>query len=182
MIFKETKLKGALSIELEPIKDNRGLFSMNFSEKEFKKRGINFHIVQMNMSHNKKCGTLRGMHFQKPPHAQAKLLYCIQGSIYDVIIDLRPESPTYKQWTSVELRAEGKTAGESYNMIYVPAGFAHGFQTLEDDTVIVYHMSDYYHPECEGGVRWNDEAFNIRWPVDKITMSEKDKAYADFHK
>ncbi len=182
MIFKETKLKGALSIELEPIKDNRGFFSMSFSEKEFKKRGVSFHIVQMNMSRNKKRGTLRGMHFQNPPHTQAKLLYCIKGSIYDVIIDLRTDSPTYKQWTSVELRAEGKTAGKSYNMIYVPAGFAHGFQTLEDDTVIVYHMSDDYHPECEGGVRWNDKAFNIRWPVAKVIMSEKDKAYADFLK
>lgn len=180
MIFKETKLKDAYIIEFSSIKDHRGFFAMGFSEEEFKKHNIDLHIVQINFSHNKKRGTLRGMHFQKPPHAQAKLLYCSKGSIYDVIIDLRPDSTSYMEWTTLELRAQDESSSENHRMLYVPEGFAHGFQTLEDDTAVVYYVSDFYHPECEDGVRWDDKAFNIPWPVADIIVSEKDKVYPDF--
>jgi dTDP-4-dehydrorhamnose 3,5-epimerase len=176
MIFKETKLKGAYIIELEPIKDERGFFARTFCQKEFTKYNLNSHIVQCNISFNKKRGTLRGMHYQVAPYEEAKLVSCIRGAIYDVIIDLRPDSPTYCQWFAVEL------SSEDYKMLYVPKGFAHGFQTLEDNTVVFYQMSEFYHPECARGARWDDKAFGIEWPISVKIISEKDLSYKDFKK
>jgi dTDP-4-dehydrorhamnose 3,5-epimerase len=174
MIFKETSLRGAYIIELEPKEDNRGFFARSFCRKEFGERGLNTHIVQCNVSFSKKKGTLRGMHYQLPPHEESKLISCVRGAIYDVIIDLRSDSKTYSQWFAVELGAE------HYKTLYVPEGFAHGFQTLEDNTVVFYQMSEFYHPECERGVRWDDPAFNIEWPLSIRIMSDKDISYPDF--
>ncbi len=170
MIFKETKLKGAYLIEIEPIEDKRGFFARSFCEEEFRKHGLDFRIVQCNVSFNKKKGTLRGMHYQAALHEEAKLVRCTKGALYDVIIDLRHGSPTFKQWFGVELTAENRKA------LYIPAGFAHGFQTLEDATEVFYQMSEFYHPESARGVRYDDPAFEIEWPVPEMTVSEKDRA------
>jgi len=175
MIFTETTLKGAFVIELEKNEDERGFFARTFCRKEFEEHGLNPRIVQCNVSFNKKKGTLRGMHYQVPPHEEAKIVTCIKGAVYDVIIDLRPDSSTYCQWFAVELSAE------NYKMLYVPEGFAHGFQTLEDNTVVFYQMSEFYHPECARGVRWDDRTFGIKWPnIHHRIVSEIDKRYADF--
>ena len=174
MIFRETKLKGAYIIELEPLEDERGFFARSFCQKEFEQHGLNFSIVQCNLSYNKKRGTLRGMHYQIAPHEEAKLVSCIRGAIYDVIIDLRPNSSTYRQWFAVELTAE------DYRMLYIPAGFAHGFQTLKDDTEVFYQISEFYHPESAKGVCWNDPAFGIVWPDDIRVISDRDRQYPDF--
>jgi len=174
MKFTKTKLKDAYIVELEPIEDGRGFFARSFCHEEFKKLGLNFDIAQCNISYSKKKGTLRGMHYQKAPHEEAKLVRCISGAIYDVIIDLRAGSPTYCQWIAFELSAG------NYKALYIPEGFAHGFQTLEDDTVVSYHMSEYYHPECALGIRWDDSALNIKWPSDKKIISKKDLSYKDF--
>jgi len=171
MIFKETSLKGAYIIEIEPLEDERGFFARSFCRKEFEEHSLNFSIVQCNLSYNKKKGTLRGMHYQIAPHKEAKLVSCIKGAIYDVIIDLRPDSSTFCQWFAVELTAE------NHRMLYVPEGFAHGFQTLKDDTVAFYQMSEFYHPECARGVRWNDPAFGVDWPLPNPIMSNKDMNY-----
>ncbi len=176
MIFTETKLKGAFVIEIEPIEDERGYFARSFCQKEFEKHGLNPCIAQCNISFNKKKGTLRGMHYQVEPYPEAKLVRCIMGSIYDVIIDLRIDSPTYCEWFAVELSADGS------KMIYIPEGYAHGFQTLEDNTEVFYQMSDFYHPETALGVRWDDQAFCIEWPIDEKTISVKDIQYKDYKK
>lgn len=177
MIFKETKLKGAYIIELEPTKDERGFFARSFCQREFEKHGFNLRILQCNISYNKKKGTLRGMHYQVAPYEEAKLVSCIKGAIYDIIIDLRADSPTYCQWFAVEL------SPENYKMIYIPEGFAHGLQSLEDNTVVFYQMSEFYHPECARSVRWNDPVFGIKWPISgKIIISKKDSNYQDFKK
>ena len=182
MIFKEIKLKGAYIIELEPLEDERGFFVRNFCQKEFKEHGLNFPIVQCNISYNKKKGTLRGMHYQVAPYEEAKLVSCISGAIYDVIIDLRPDSPTYCKWFALELTAHRSPLTAAYKMLYVPEGFAHGFQTLEDNTVVFYQMSEFYHPECARGVRWNDPAFGIEWPIKQLVISSKDQLHKDFKK
>jgi len=174
MIFCETKLKGAFFIEIEPIEDERGFFARSFCVREFSGRGLNPRIVQTNISFNKKKGTIRGMHYQAAPHAEAKVVLCLKGAIYDVIIDLRPESLTYKQWISEELSAE------NHKMLYIPEGFAHGFQTLEDNNEVFYLMSEFYHPESARGVRFDDPIFGIKWPLEHSTVSEKDRAYPLF--
>ncbi len=174
MIFRETKLKGAFIIEPERFEDERGFFARTWCRKEFEDHGLNPALVQCNISFNKKNGTLRGMHYQTPPHAEIKLVRCTQGSIYDVIIDLRKDSETYKDWFGVEL------SRDNHNMLYIPENFAHGFLTLEDNTEVFYQMSEFYYPECARGVRWNDLVFNIHWPMDVTVISEKDKKYADF--
>lgn len=176
MIFRETKLKGAFVIELEPKEDERGFFARTFCRKEFQDHDLNPNLVQCNISYNKKKGTLRGMHYQVAPHEEAKLVSCLRGTIYDVIIDLRPDFPTYCQWYAVELRAE------NYRSLYVPEGFVHGFQTLQDDTVVFYQMSEFYHPECATGVRWNDPAFGIEWALSEPILSKKDMNYPDFRR
>jgi len=174
MIFKETKLKGAIIIEIDRAEDERGFFARSFCSKEFEERGLNSRISQCNISYNEKKGTLRGMHYQVPPYEEAKLVRCTRGAIYDVIIDLRPDSLTFKKWIAVELTEENR------RLLYVPEGFAHGFQTLKDHTEVYYQMSESYHPECARGVRWNDLAFGIIWPVDGQIISVGDQQYPDF--
>ncbi len=174
MIFKETKLKGAYIIEIDPIVDERGFFARSFCAKEFEKYGLNPSIAQCNISYNEKKGTLRGMHYQVPPYEEAKLVRCTRGAIYDVIIDLRPDSSTFKQWVSIEL------TGNNRRMLYIPEGIAHGYLTLEDHTEIVYQMSEFYHPECARGVRWNDPAFGIQWPIQPLFIVSRDESYKEF--
>jgi dTDP-4-dehydrorhamnose 3,5-epimerase len=194
MIFQETKLKGSFIIEPDRLEDKRGFFARTWCKREFEAHGLNPKLVQCNISFNKIKGTLRGMHYQEAPREEARLVRCTEGAIYDVIIDLRPDSPTYCQWISVVLSAPGSqptsqssqpTANSSqpiahYKMLYVPEGFAHGFLTLEDNTEVFYQMSEFYAPECARGVRWNDPAFNILWPEDVVEISDRDKQYPDF--
>lgn len=174
MIFTETKLKGAYSIGLEKLEDERGFFARTWCQREFKEKGIPFNLVQGNISFNKKRGTLRGMHYQIAPYGEAKLVWCIKGAIYDVIIDLRPYSETFRQWVSIDLTAENK------KLLYIPKGFAHGFLTLMDNTEVFYLMSEFYVHESARGIRWDDPAFQVHWPTEVIVISEKDKRYPDF--
>jgi dTDP-4-dehydrorhamnose 3,5-epimerase len=174
MIFVKTKLKGAFIVEPEKFEDERGFFARSWCLREFEEQGLNPNLVQCNISFNRKKGTLRGMHYQAPPNEEAKLVRCTMGAIHDVIIDLRSDSPTHKQWFSVELSARNR------KMIYIPEGFAHGFLTLEDNTEVSYQMSEFYTPERARGVRWNDPAFDIEWPGEVETISEKDSHYPDY--
>ena len=174
MIFTETKLAGAFVIEPERLEDMRGFFAMNWSEREFRERSLVSQFVESNISFSQKSGTLRGMHYQASPHGQVKLVRCTMGAIYDAIIDLRPASPTFKQWTSIELTAQNRL------MLYVPVDFAHGFQTLADNTEVTYQMSSTYHPQSSCGVRWNDPAFNITWPEAERIIIARDREYPDF--
>ncbi|HZI25457.1 MAG TPA: dTDP-4-dehydrorhamnose 3,5-epimerase [Chryseolinea sp.] len=176
MIFTETKLKGAFIIDIEPREDERGFFARSWCEDEFKKHGLNARLAQCNISFNKKRGTLRGMHYQVAPFTEAKLVRCTMGGIYDVIIDLRPDSPTFKQWISAELTAENRRA------LYVPEDFAHGFQTLMDNTEVFYQMSEFYHPECARGLRWDDQAIGVVWRNEPVIISRQDRDYTDFLK
>lgn len=174
MIFEETKLKGTFIIESERLEDERGFFARTWCQKEFEARGLISHFVQANVSCNRKRGTLRGMHYQITPDEETKLVRCIRGAIYDVVIDLRPHSPTYKQWMGVELTAE------NYKMLYVSHNFAHGFQTLKDDTEVFYQVSQFYSPVSERGVRYDDPGFAIEWPIRVRVISEKDKNWPDY--
>jgi dTDP-4-dehydrorhamnose 3,5-epimerase len=175
MIFKETKLKGAFIIETEPIGDNRGLFARAWCQKEFEAHGLIKSFVQANLTFSPKLGTLRGLHYQIAPHEEIKLVRCTRGAIYDVIIDLRPESPTFKQWLATNLTAD------NHKMIYIPGGFAHGYQILMDDTEVFYQVGQFYAPECERGIRWNDPSFAIDWPINSpLILSEKDKHWPDY--
>lgn len=172
MIFREIKLKGAFLIEPSRREDERGFFARAWCQKEFEKHGLVSVLVQSNISFNKKKGTLRGLHYQLAPYEEAKLVRCTRGAIHDVILDLRPDSPSYKQWIAATLTAENR------EMLYVPAGFAHGFQTLEDNTEVFYHVSQFFSPEYERGVRWNDPMFAIEWPQTELRIvSDKDKAW-----
>ncbi|WP_347275207.1 dTDP-4-dehydrorhamnose 3,5-epimerase [Candidatus Kuenenia sp.] len=177
MIFTETKLKGAYIIEIERIEEERGFFARTFCRKEFESHGLNPNLVQCNISYNKKKGTLRGMHYQIAPHEEAKLISCIRGSIYDVIIDMRSDSLTYGQWMAFKLTAHGLPRTAYFKMLYVPESFAHGFQTLEDDTLVFYQMSEFYHPESARGIRWDDPMFAVQWPIHDKIISDKDKSY-----
>lgn len=172
MIFTETKLKGAFIIEIEPREDDRGFFARSWCMDEFEAHGLNSRLVQCNISFNKTRGTLRGMHYQSAPFAEAKLVRCTMGAIQDVIIDLRPASPTFKQWVSVELTAENRCA------LYIPEDFAHGFLTLEDNTEVFYQMSEFYHPEYARGVKWNDPAFGVIWTNINPIVSERDSSFS----
>jgi len=174
MTFKETKLKGAFIIQLDLLNDARGFFARSYCQKEFKKQGIDFKVVQSNLSFNKQRGTLRGMHYQLPPYAEAKTVTCLRGSIFDVIADLRRGSATYGKWLSVKLN------DENCRILYVPAGFAHGFQALEDGALVSYQMGKVYHPESARGIRWDDQFFNIKWPIKKVILSDRDRAYKNF--
>lgn len=171
MLFIETKLKGAFIIDIAPRQDERGFFARSWCADEFEKHGLNPRLAQCNISFNKKRGTLRGMHYQAEPFPEAKLVRCTMGAMYDVMIDLRQNSPTFKQWLAVELTAQNRRA------LYIPEGFAHGFQTLEDDTEVFYQMSEFYHPECARGVRWDDPAFGVEWALPITTASPQDSAY-----
>jgi len=175
MKFKETKLKGAYIVEIKKEKDKRGFFARSFCRNEFESNGLNADFVQNNISSNSKKGTLRGMHYQVAPHEEVKLVSCLRGAIYDVIIDMRPSSSTYCRWVTIELTAE------NYRMLYIPVGFAHGFQTLKDNTVVFYQMSEFYHPKCARGVSWDDSMFSIKWPIKQLIISSKDKSYKSFN-
>jgi dTDP-4-dehydrorhamnose 3,5-epimerase len=174
MIFTETKLKGAYQIDVKRIEDERGFFGRSFCENEFEQYGLNTNTVQTNVSYSAKKGTLRGMHMQVEPFGETKLVRCTQGSIYDVIVDMRPQSPTFKQWIGVEL------SGTNYRMLYVPEGFAHGFITLADETHVSYQVTQFYTPSAEQCYRWDDPAFNIQWPMEPSLISSKDEAHPLF--
>ncbi|MEO8324219.1 MAG: dTDP-4-dehydrorhamnose 3,5-epimerase [Nitrospirota bacterium] len=174
MIFTESELNGAFLIDMEKIEDPRGFFARTWCQRDFERHGIFFQPVQCNVSHNKSKGVLRGMHYQSAPHQEAKLVWCIKGGIHDVIIDLRPLSPTFMQHLSVVLTAENR------RMLFIPEGFAHGFQTLQNESEIFYQMSEFYTPEFAKGVRWNDPVFGIQWPTDERLISDRDQSYSDF--
>jgi dTDP-4-dehydrorhamnose 3,5-epimerase len=176
MIFKETRLKNAFIIELEKIADERGFFSRAWCQNEFEAHGLNPNIAQCNLSFNATRGTLRGIHYQIAPYEEAKLIRCISGKIYDVIIDLRSNSSTYLQWTSFELSSENR------KMLYVPENYAHGYLTLEDNSEVFYQVSQFYSPGSERGIRWDDPAVNVKWPaISNLIISEKDKTWPDFN-
>ena len=171
MRFTELSLKGAYLIEREDREDARGFFARTYCRREFADHGIDFEIKQGNLSVSRKTGTLRGLHYQRPPHREIKLVSCIRGAIFDCIVDLRKDSPTYLRHIGVELRELG-------SMLYVPMDFAHGFQTLADDTAVQYQVSAFYHPEAEAGLRWDDPILDIDWPdCAERTISDKDRAY-----
>lgn len=174
MKFNQTKLKGVFEIEIEPHADERGFFARSWCQTEFEQHGINPRLVQCNISYNYRKGTLRGMHFQAEPYPEAKLVRCTRGGVYDVVLDLRRDSPTFKDWIGVEL-----TANES-NAIYVPAGCGHGFITLEDGVEVAYQMSEVYHSDLACGVRWDDPQFGVQWPLAVEVISERDRTYPDF--
>ena len=168
MIFHQTPLEGAFVIDLDLKEDDRGFFARTFCQEEFKEHGLTPRVAQANVSYNKGEGTLRGMHYQIAPACETKLVRCTKGAVYDVIIDLRPDSPTYKQHIGVELTESNRRA------LYVPQMFAHGYQTLTDDAEVMYQVSEFYTPNCERGARYNDPAFGIEWPHEVAVISEKD--------
>jgi dTDP-4-dehydrorhamnose 3,5-epimerase len=177
MIFRESRLKGAYEIDLELHSDERGFFSRVYCSREFEAHGLNPRVVQCNVSYNTKRGTLRGMHYQESPYQEAKLVRCLRGALYFVIVDLRPGSSTFCQWAGVELTAE---AGRPSRMLYIPEGFANGFQTLECETEVLYQMSEFFAPLAARGFRWNDSAFAIDWPEPVRVISDRDRTYPDF--
>jgi dTDP-4-dehydrorhamnose 3,5-epimerase len=177
MIFRETRLKGVFEIDLAVQDDERGWFARSYCWREFQAHGLNPHVVQCNLSYNRSRGTLRGMHYQDASDPEAKLIRCVRGALYDVAVDVRPDSPTFRQWTAVELRAE---PGRPSGMLYLPEGLAHGFLTLEDDTEIFYQMSGFYAPQAARGFRWNDPAFAVDWPAPVRVISDRDRSYPDF--
>jgi len=174
VIFNSTRLAGAYLIEINKLEDERGFFARTWCQREFEEHALNPRLVQCNLSFNMIKGTLRGMHYQAAPYQEAKLVSCTQGSIYDVIIDLRQDSPTYKEYIAVTLSAE------LHNMLFIPEGFAHGFLTLEDETTVYYQMSEFYAPDYARGVRWNDPAFSIQWPAEVQVISARDANYPDW--
>jgi len=174
MLFHQTKLPGVFEIPLEPHHDERGFFARTWCKKEFAAQGLNSELVQCNVSFNIRRGTLRGIHFQAAPHAEAKLVRCTRGSIYDVVVDLRRDSPTFRKWIGVDLTAERR------NMLYVPEGCGHGFLTLEDESEVFYQMSEFYHADSARGVRWDDPAFQIVWPGSVAVISQRDRTYPAF--
>ena len=176
LIFEETRLKGAYVVDAELRNDSRGFFARTWCVDEFEEHGLNPRLVQCNISFNARKGTLRGMHYQVAPFAETKIVRCTRGSMYDVIIDLRPESPTFTRHFGAVLTADNRKA------MYIPTGFAHGFQTLEDDTEALYQISEFYSPEHSRGVRWDDPAFGIAWPPDERMLSERDRSYPDFRR
>jgi len=172
--FHETSLEGAWLIEPEPVRDERGFFARTFCVAEFAERGLETGFVQHSMSHSRQVHTIRGMHFQDPPHQEVKLVHCIAGAIYDVVVDLRPRSPTYLQWTGFELTSS------NHHQLYIPAGFAHGLQTLTDDATVVYLISQFYAPEAANGLRFDDPALGIRWPAPPSVLSDRDRRWPRF--
>jgi len=175
MIFKPLPLEGAYLIQLEKISDERGFFARSFCKEEFKKEGLETDWVQSNNSFSRLKGTLRGLHFQRPPQSEVKLVHCIKGSIWDVIVDIRKGSKTYGDWVGAELNEENR------DMMYVPKGFAHGFISLSEDSEILYTVSARYHPELEGTLRWDDPFHGIEWPIQPLILSEKDLKATDWN-
>jgi dTDP-4-dehydrorhamnose 3,5-epimerase len=175
MIFKKTSIMGAYVLGIEPRGDERGFFARGFCRKEFEAHGLNPNIAQANIGVSRQRGTLRGLHYQVPPHAEAKLVRCTAGAVFDVIVDLRPASASYRKWLGVELAADTRT------MLYVPEGCAHGYLTLADDTEIFYLVSQFYSAGAERGLRWNDPAFGIEWPLTQaLVISDKDRRWPDW--
>ena len=174
MKFREIELSGAYVIDIDPFEDERGLFARAWCQKEFEAHGLSSSIVQANISQNKKRGTLRGLHWQRQPYAECKLLRCTRGSVYDVIVDLRRDSDTFKSWVGVELTEQ------NHRMLLVPEDFAHGFQTLEDNSEVFYQVTQFYTPDAECGARYDDPAFAVDWPLDVTVISEKDAGWSPF--
>ena len=174
MIFHETTLPGAYIIEPKEINDDRGFFARIWCQNELRQHGLKADLAQSNVGFNFRKGTLRGLHFQKSPHAEVKIVRCTRGAIFDVIVDLRPESPGYKKWFGIEL------TGENHKMIYVPEGFAQGYITLADNTEMYYLATEFYHPESAYGVRYNDPAFGIEWPIEVAELSPQDREWPDY--
>lgn len=174
MRFTKLALEGLYLIELEKNEDERGFFARVWDTKIFEQKVLNSKIVQTNISYTKKKGTIRGIHYQNSPYAEAKYIRCTKGRVFQVAIDLRAKSETYGQWTSVEL------GGDHFKMVYVAEGFAFGIQSLEDDTELFYHVSQFYSPEHEDGIRWDDATFKIRWPIKPTVISKKDQSWKDF--
>lgn len=174
MIFSPVSLEGAFILDPEPIEDSRGAFARTWCEREARDHGLNPRIAQVSLSRNLRAGTLRGMHYQRAPHAECKLVRCVRGALYDVIVDLRQDSPTFGRWEAFEL------TWDNGRQIYIPEGFAHGFQTLADGTDVLYQMSEFHHPESAAGFRWNDPAFGIQWPRPDPMLSPRDAGFPDF--
>ncbi len=174
IIFRQTSLAGVIEVEMQPHRDERGFFARSWCETEFRENGLNPKLVQCSISFNERKGTLRGVHYQAPPYPEAKLVRCTRGALFDVALDLRPDSPSYLRSIGVEL-----TAG-NHRALYIPEGCAHGFLTLEENTEALYQMSEFYHPETARGVRWNDPAFGISWPSTVQVISERDRSFPDF--
>jgi len=174
MLFEESKIGGVFEVQLERKADERGFFARSWCREEFERAGLNSGLAQCSISYNPRKGTLRGMHYQAPPYAEAKLIRCTGGAIYDVVVDLRAQSPTYRQWAGFTLTADNRA------MVYIPEGCAHGFLTLEDESEIFYQISEFYNAESARGVRWDDPAFGIAWPEKPRMMSERDRTYPDF--
>ncbi len=175
MHFLGTRLPGVFIIEPELKEDERGFFARVFCVEEFVAQGLETNLVQCSISFNKQQGTLRGMHYQAAPHEEVRLVRCTMGAVYDVVLDLRPDSPTFKHWIAAEL------TGENRRMVYIPKGFAHGFLTLENSCEVFYQMSEFYHNENVRGVRWNDPVFGIQWPAPVQLISERDRSFKDFY-
>lgn len=174
MTFHETKLPGVFEIRLEPKSDERGFFARTWCQREFEAQGLNSKLVQCSVSFNPREGTLRGIHYQAAPFSEAKVVRCTRGAIYDVVLDLRAKSPTFKGWVGVALTSENRS------MVYVPEGCAHGFLTLKDESEVFYQMSEFHNAESACGVRWNDPAFQIAWPGRVSLISERDRSYPNF--
>lgn len=174
MIFHPLEIPGAFLLEPQRLEDRRGFFARTYCRNELEERGLDPTVVQSNVSVNHSQGTVRGMHYQAAPHEEIKLVRCTTGAIFDIILDLRPTSPTFKQHLGLELNAENR------HSLYIPAGLAHGFQSLQDHTEVFYQMSEFYYPESARGVRWNDPAFDIRWPLEISEISSKDLSFPDF--
>lgn len=174
MKFHESKISGTFEIEPELKIDDRGYFARTWCKQQFERHGLSSNLVQCSISFNVREGTLRGLHYQAAPHAETKLVRCTKGSIYDVVVDLRPESPTFKNWVGVVL------TGVNHRMLYIPQGCAHGFLTLEPESEVFYQMSEFYNPEAARGVRWNDPAFQVAWPKKVEVIAERDRIYPDF--
>jgi dTDP-4-dehydrorhamnose 3,5-epimerase len=171
MKFIETKLAGAYIIELDKIGDERGFFSRLWCRKTMEEKGLKSNIAQINTSHNVHKGTLRGLHYQQAPYEEVKIVQCIRGAIFDVAVDIRPKSPTYMQWFGIELDED------CCKLLYIPEGFAHGYQTVKDNSAIIYPTSEFYTPESEGGIRWDEPEIAIKWPLDPVNMSKKDLSW-----
>ncbi len=174
MIFRETRLAGAFMIDIEPVRDERGFFARTWCADELQRRGLMSELSQCSLSFNQRKGTLRGMHYQLAPDVETKVVSCKAGSIFDVIVDLRPDSATFRQWCAVELSADNRC------LLYIPSGMAHGFLTLEDNSEVYYQISGRFVPASARGVRWNDPAFGIEWPSEPSVISERDRTYPDF--
>lgn len=174
MTFRETELPGVWVIELERLEDERGFFARSFCRREFERHGLSPDVEQCNISFNRHRGTLRGLHYQAPPHDEDKLVRCTMGAVWDVAVDLRPGSPTFRSWVGQTLSAASRT------MLYIPKGLAHGFITLTDDAEVFYQMSEAYHPESAGGFPWNDPAFAIDWPEAPRVISDRDRSRPPF--